>query len=137
MQEKSRLQQISLATETLLPMCSAIFYPEFLPFSPRLCLSKLFPFLQGPFQMLPPTKEAGFTVPVSQVGKVKLRERQPSTAKRPTLGRSRARTKLRAKARSGQLKGQRSASLQAGGGVCWGGWCQVAEMQGPSFPSQA
>ena len=71
--------------------------------------------------MLPPTKEAGFTVPVSQVGKVKLRERQPSTAKRPTLGRSRARTKLRAKARSGQLKGQRSASLQAGGGVCWGG----------------
>lgn len=35
--------------------------------------------------MLPPTKEAGFTVPVSQVGKAKLRERQPSTARGPRL----------------------------------------------------
>ena len=85
MQEKGRLQQISLAAKALLPMCSAVFYPEFLPLSPRLCLSKLFPFLQGPFQMLPPTKEAGFTVPVSQVGKAKLRERQPSTARGPRL----------------------------------------------------
>lgn len=85
--------------------------------------------------MLPPTKEAGFTVPASQVGKVKLRERQPSTARGPRLGVAEPEPNSGPRREGGSSRAKDQPLCRPGRGAA--GWGRGAvEMQAPSFPSQ-